>query len=123
MPNIEIIALRLNLDKEQDRALFEKIKSLVDIGNRNVFLKRSLLECLTEGSAGKKTIGQDKKHQNLSRPAVGQAIPETSVLARSVPSGITKTSVDSVSSESDNDSLDQEASKKEAMGLVASFVQ
>ncbi len=122
MPNIEIIALRLNLDKEQDRELFETIKSLVDIGNRNVFLKRSLLECLTEGGGGKKTIGQDKKHQNLSRPAVGQAIPAASVLARSVASGITKNS-DSVSSESDYDSQDQDAGKKEAAGLVASFVQ
>jgi hypothetical protein len=124
MPNIEIISLRLNLDKAEDRALYETIKSLVDTGNRNEFLKRSLRECLTEDGVRKATAGRAKKQRrDLSEPTVGQVFPEAPGPARPVASSITKTTSYPVSRKSADNSQDQEASEKEAAGLVASFVQ
>ncbi len=49
MPNIEIISIRLNLDKDDDRKLFEQLRKQlrkVD-GSRNEFLKHLLLAALS----------------------------------------------------------------------------
>ncbi len=47
MPNIEIISLRFNLDKDEDRGLFELLQKRCDPGKRNEFLKHALLiNCL-----------------------------------------------------------------------------
>ena len=52
MPKIEIVSLRLNLDKDEDRRLWESLQSKSEPGKRNEFLKQSLLRCLSEGKAG-----------------------------------------------------------------------
>ena len=41
MPNIEIISLRFNLDKDNDRRLFQVLQERSDSGKRNEFLKKS----------------------------------------------------------------------------------
>ncbi len=56
MPNIEIISLRFNLDKDEDRRLFETLQKRTDPGKRNEFLKQVLLEWLSGGDTGGKAI-------------------------------------------------------------------
>lgn len=42
MPNIEIISLRFNLDKEDDRKLFKALQERSGSGKRNEFIKQIL---------------------------------------------------------------------------------
>ena len=46
MPNIEIISIRFNLGKDNDRRLFQILQERPDSGKRNEFLKQVLSDCL-----------------------------------------------------------------------------
>jgi hypothetical protein len=62
MPAIEIISLRFNLDKEDDRKLWEELIRRIDPGKRNEFLKKLLLEnILKNGDAGSQGARKPKK--------------------------------------------------------------
>lgn len=49
MPKIEIIPVRFNLDKEDDRKLFEEVQKHSSSGKRNEFLKQVLYDYLMKG--------------------------------------------------------------------------
>ena len=67
MPTIEIISLRLNLDKADDRLLFETIGERADAGKRNEFLKQALLEYLTAKGAGGSPPARQLKSRQLAK--------------------------------------------------------
>ena len=61
MPNIEIILVRFNLDKEDDRRLFELLQKRSMPRKRNEFLKKVLLKYMTEEAGGKSVARPTKK--------------------------------------------------------------
>ncbi len=71
MANIEIVSIRLNLDKEDDRRLFETLRQrLSQVGrSRNEFLKHLLLYCLTEYSLEGEPAKRSSKNQESRGPA------------------------------------------------------
>ncbi len=129
MPNIEIISLRFNLDKDEDRRLFEALQKRSDPGKRNEFLKQVLLECLAGGGAGGKSAVRTSRKQSretASPPAV-QRLPEvpgpehlSAPGPQAQPKPVGGHVVDEQASGGHENG--QEADS-EAVGLVASFVQ
>jgi len=63
MPNVEIISVRFNLEKDEDRRLFEELQKRSDPGKRNEFLKKVLLECLTADRVSVKPAARSFKRQ------------------------------------------------------------
>lgn len=71
MADIEIISVRLNLKKDDDRRLFDLLQkrvSQVD-QSRNEFLKRLLLGCLSGCSLAKKPAALSSEERQPCRPA------------------------------------------------------
>ncbi len=127
MPNIEIISLRFNLDKDEDRRLFEVLQKRTDPGKRNEFLKQSLLECLS-GSGARGKAARTVRKQPLE-PAYHPAErlpevpgPETRVASgpQAPPKPVAAHVADEKASEVHGAPNDADS---EAAGLVASFVQ
>jgi hypothetical protein len=126
MPNIEIISLRFNLDKDEDRRLFEALQKRSDPGKRNEFLKHALLECLAQGVAGGKAVRTSRKQAR--EPALPPAVrlpeepgPElTPAPGHEAPQPVSgHIAIEQAPGGHKNG---QEADS-EAVGLVASFVQ
>jgi hypothetical protein len=69
MPNIEMILVRFNLDKEDDRRLFELLRKRCAPRKRNEFLKKALLQCLTEETGEKPGARPIKKQSKGSMQA------------------------------------------------------
>ena len=61
MPNIEIILVRFNLDKEDDCRLFELLQKRSMPRKRNEFLKKALLKCMMEEAGGKSVARLTRK--------------------------------------------------------------
>jgi hypothetical protein len=130
MPDIEIISLRLNLEKGDDRRLFELLQkrvSQVD-QSRNEFLKHLLLDCLLELPA-EKPAARPSKEQQPCQPAgkpSGRSAPDVpgpdsnSVVSwedRSNPVGSPVSTQTSKKRSDDHREFDAETA-----ALVASFV-
>ena len=126
MPNIEIISLRFNLDKDEDRRLFETLQKRTDPGKRNEFLKQVLLECLLGGSAGGKAVRTVRKQHREPASPPTERLPEFSGSETSAPGpkAPPKPVAPNIADEkaSGGRGSPNEADS-EAAGLVASFVQ
>jgi hypothetical protein len=61
MSKIEIIALRFNLDKEDDNRLFTLLQKRVPFGKRNELLKHLLALALRESATGGRVTGRRAK--------------------------------------------------------------
>jgi hypothetical protein len=85
MPNIVIISVRLNLDKDDDRILFEKLqKRLGKVDqSRNEFLKHLLLNCLSGKSQAGKAAARPLRKPQPHAPA-GKATPAAEKLPEKV---------------------------------------
>jgi hypothetical protein len=130
MPDIEIISLRLNLEKDDDRRLFELLQkrvSQVD-QSRNEFLKHLLLDCLLELSA-EKPAARPSKEQQPCQPAgkpSGRSAPDVpgpdsnSVISPEYRSNPVDSPVPSGTSREDGDN--HREFDAETAALVASFV-
>ncbi len=128
MPIIEIISLRLNLDKEADNKLFEILKKRSDSGKRNEFIKKALLEYLSEVDvAGKPAVRAVKKADKdpVRPPAVqvsgGEPDPEVpqergSPIPRELPSAPSAPEPGTDHSSGNDD-------HSEAASLVSQFAQ
>lgn len=77
MPIIEIISLRLNLEKEADNRLFEILKKRSDLGKRNEFIKQALLEHLSEGGVASKPAARAVK-KTAKEPVGSSSVQESS---------------------------------------------
>lgn len=127
MPIIEIISLRLNLDKEEDCKLWDALRKLAEGGKRNEFLKQTLLECLVEGgAAGKPAVRAS--HRRIKTPASEPA--EQSPPKPAEPAAMTESAAPSppvaprpgTAQATDNTpTVELNGSDAEAAGLVSQF--
>ena len=69
MPNIQIILVRFNLDREDDRRLFELLQKRSMPRKRNEFLKKVLLKGMMEEAGGKSVVRPTKKQSKLALQA------------------------------------------------------
>jgi hypothetical protein len=127
MPNIEIISLRFNLDKDDDRRLFEALHKRSDPGKRNEFLKQTLLECLSGSGAGGKAVR--KVRRQPKEPAYPPAerlheVPEPEIQAVPGPQAPPMPALGNITDKQASDGCGSpNEADSEAAGLVASFVQ
>jgi hypothetical protein len=130
MPIIEIISLRLNLDKDEDRRLFETINEQADAGKRNEFLKRILLQCLVgAGSGGKSSAkqtkpriraGADQQADQIAPAPPAQPLP----VSAPAPGPPVEPAGDRTTvKQTETAPHEQAADNSEAAGLVASFMK
>jgi len=85
MPNIEIILVRFNLDKEDDRRLFELLQKRSMPRKRNEFLKKVLLKRMIEETEGKSVARRTKKQPKGELEAetgTGQQVPKIAVTSQ-----------------------------------------
>ena len=129
MPNIEIISLRFNLAKDNDRRLFEALQEQTDSGKRNEFIKQVLFDRIVEEiPEGKPDAGPQKKQASepkerhgvrrlsgVSEP--GRATAPDLLTSPSPAAGVTP-----VGKETHGQEIRQEPDL-EAAGLVSQFVQ
>jgi hypothetical protein len=129
MPNIEIISVRFNLNKDEDRRLFEVLQKRSDPGKRNEFIKQVLLRYLAGDSVGGKSVARPSKRQSKERDGPPDEIrqPEVSGPALTVAPGVELPPKPLVDVPSDGPASSGVASAGEpdleAAGLVRSFVQ
>jgi hypothetical protein len=80
MPNIEVILLRFNLDKDDDRRLFKALKTRTSSGKRNDYIKKLLLDRLLrsrdEGRNPKAQADMGKDDQALPDNDIGNPEPQ-----------------------------------------------
>lgn len=129
MPNIEIISVRFNLDKDEDRRLFEVLQKRSDPGKRNEFFKRALFNYLSEDSEGGKSVARVSKKQTRepARPPDDVNKPEATESGRTAAAGPHPKPRPVVDAPSDGPASSAVANAvepdPEAAGLVGSFVQ
>jgi hypothetical protein len=129
LPNIEIITVRFNLDKDDDRRIFEELQKRSDPGKRNDFLKQVLLGYLAGNSMGGKSGARASKKQTKERygPPDDLRQPEVSRSALTGATGLEPPQTPVVDAPSDGPVSRMVASAEEpdpeATGLVGSFVQ
>jgi hypothetical protein len=129
MPNIEIISVRFNLDKDEDRRLFDVLQKRSDPGKRNEFLKKVLFNYLSEDSEGGKSVARASKKQTRepAQPRDDVHKPEATGSGRTVAAGPHPEPKPVVDAPSDGPVSSAVANAMEpdpeAAGLVGSFVQ
>ena len=124
MPVIEILSLRLNLDKEDDRRLFEILQKRADPGKRNEFMKQALLECLSEEGSGSRSNARQSRKQLKDRaePTANRIHPEVSRSVRTATAGPQPLPKPVSDAPSVGPAVEME-SDSDAAGLVESFIQ
>ncbi len=93
MPNIEVIYLRFNLDKNDDRRLFEALKARTSGGKRNEYIKKLLLDCLVRGRDERRNPKHEGGADQDRSPALaetesGKQEPEEEIPAETKAAGI-----------------------------------
>jgi hypothetical protein len=93
MPTIEVIYLRFNLDKDDDRRLFEALKARTSSGKRNEYIKKLLLDCLVrsrdESRNPKREAGRGQdRSPALPATESGKPEPEAEIPADTEAAGI-----------------------------------
>ena len=129
MPNIEIITVRFNLDKDDDRRIFEELQKRSDPGKRNEFLKQVLLGYLAGNGMGGKSGARASKKQTkeCSEHPDDQRQSEVSGSDLTGATGLEPSQTPVVDAPSDGLASRKVASAEEpdpeAAGLVGSYVQ
>jgi len=129
MPNIEIISLRFNLAKDDDRRIFEALQEKADTGKRTEFIKQVLFDRIVEENPeGKPDAGPIKKQARApkaapsTRPFSGTSKPGPAVAscpeASALPDALPCTVDQATQGQEDHQKHDAEAA-----GLVSQFVQ
>ena len=129
MPNIEIISLRFNLDKDNDRKLFEALQERADSGKRNEFLKQVLFDCIVEDSPeGNSAVKPSKKQAKVSKEPHGvrrlSGVAETGRAAALGPQASPRPASDVAAvGQAARGQENHQEPDAEAAGLVSQFVQ
>ncbi len=126
MANIEIISVRFNLAKGDDRRLFEALQKRSDPGKRNEFIKQVLLECLTDSGRAKPVMRTPKKQSRGPAPAE-PVTGEHAMVIEETPQAAEPVAAPVPGEPSLHPAADKDTSAAvpdlEASGLVGSFVQ
>lgn len=129
MPTIEIISIRFNLDKEDDRKLFEALQRRFDSGKRNELLKQALQGCLVGDVQSGKPIAaptpEKRQKAKSGQPAVSDD-HKASAAPRPDPESTTSAARPLVAADEEHDLSQHEepaGDSSENAGVVASFVQ
>jgi hypothetical protein len=128
MPNIEIISLRFNLNRNNDRKLFEALQERADSGKRNEFLKQVLFDCIVEDSPeGNSAVRPSKKQARESKESHAvrglSGVAETRRAAAPGPQASPKSATDATAGGPACGDVNHLESDAETAGLVSQFVQ
>ena len=129
MPNIEIISLRFNLDKDNDRKLFEALQERADSGKRNEFIKQVLFDRIMEESPeGKSAVRPPRKQARVSKEPHGvrrlSGVAETRRAAALGPQASSRPAADVAAvGQAARGQENHQEPDAEAAGLVSQFVQ
>lgn len=129
MPTIEIISVRFNLDKENDRKLFEEVQKNVPDGKRNEFLKELLYDRFmkTGAIAGKAKPTAKKQLKNAPEASAKERAAEPPIQElplSATPEGSSQpAAADNVTEQTLDEGKTPAETSSDGAGLARSFMQ